>query len=305
MADTQGLTREVASISVPTAQTMEDPLTLDDVAASFVLDEDDEILAESQLAAAHAPLLLTLRPALATVFSNNEHGPRAPLLLVAFGTVARSLVHALPGVQLAGSLLAPELSLKGNGFLPSPTDSACCHLFTSTSTSPSDAAPVVLAAADAVPWPRAFDWASALLVRFRPASLVVLEPAAATDGAARTALARAGAPCCVLQTDAASSVDAPTVPLLPPGPLLGGAAAALMTHGQARGLPGRLYVYSPPDYVLTGSEVAKAVVHALSADALIGSASAGKTLQWDAALQRAQQAGCFADMASGHRGTFT
>lgn len=216
--------------------------------------------------------------------------------------VSRPLADACapPGhsrLKLAGSVVLPECSLKGNGWVPSPTDTACCHLFTrSNASAPGSAPPAVLAAGDGVPLHRSFDWASALLARFRPQALVVLDAAAAGDGAVRTALARAGALCCVLQTDAAAAaLGAPHAPLMPPGPLIGGASAALMTQCQARGVPGRLYVYSPPDRVSTAAEVANALVHAVSAD--------DATLPWSAALSRAHQAGCFADARSGS--TFT
>ena len=218
--------------------------------------------------------------------------------------MARALVHALPAIQHAGSVLLPELSLRGNGWLPRPTDKACCHLFTVPC---GGVTPLVLASSDAVPPHRAFHWAAALLARFRPSALIVLDEAPLAQGATRTALTRLDAPCCVLQTDVAAATQGRcSVPLLPPGPLVVGAAAALMTQLQATGKPGRCYVYAAPDVVLHPADVARALVNAVSADSIMQAPDTGATaLQWDSALGRAKDAGCFEVTPSSQSRTFT
>jgi hypothetical protein len=218
--------------------------------------------------------------------------------------VARSLVHALPGIRLAGSVLVPGLSLRGNGWLPRPTDKACCHLFTVPG---GGATPLVVASADSVAPNRAFEWAATLLGRFRPSSLVVLDEAPLAQGATRTALARLDAPCCVLQTDVAAATHGRcAVPMLPPGPLVVGFAAALMTQVQAAGKPGRCYVYAAPDVVLHPGDVARALVSAVSADSILQAAAGGvAAAQWDSAFGRAKDAGCFEATPSSQSRTFT
>ena len=254
----------------------------------------------------HAPVLVRREPRP----SPPKHAANSPLLsstrtqVAAFGAVARALVHALPGIQHAGSVLLPELSLRGNGWLPRPTDKACCHLFTAPC---GGATPLVLASSDAVPHHRAFQWAVALQSRFRPSALIVLDEAPLAQGATRTALARLDTPCCVLQTDVAAVTHGKcAVPLLTPGPLVVGAAAALMTQFQAAGKPGRCYVYAAPDVVLHPGDVARALVTAASADSIMQAASTGgAALQWDSALARAKDAGCFEVTPSSQSRTFT
>ena len=221
--------------------------------------------------------------------------------------MARSLVHALPGIQLAGSVLQPELSLRGNGWLPRPTDKSCCHLFTVPRGGTSPSPPLVLASADDVPPHRAFHWAAALLSTFRPSSLVVLDEASLAQGATRTALARLDAPVCTLQTDVTAATHGRTaVPLLPPGPLVVGASAALMTKFQASGKPGRCYVYAAPDAALHPGDVGREVVAAVSGDTILQAAThGGAALQWDTALTRAREAGCLEAASFSSQGRFT
>ena len=168
--------------------------------------------------------------------------------MLAFGPVASALLHHVPGAearlvaacgaqihspltrnarpatQLCGSLVLPEASLAGGALQPSPRDAGVCHLF----SAPGGAVLAAAGGGDAggVPAERAAAWTAALFEHLQPRRVVALAPLPPGS----PAMPRA-APLAALQTAAAaSSLPPPAAPLLPPGPLLGGAPAAVMTH---------------------------------------------------------------------------
>ncbi len=119
--------------------------------------------------------------------------------------------------------------MAGHALAPSPRDGGACHLLRTASGS------VLLAAvgggAEGVPAHRATAWAAALFAAVAPRRVVALAPLPAGGAPG------GGAVLAALQTAAAAAAGAsaapPAAPLLPPGPLLGGAPAAVLAHVRA------------------------------------------------------------------------
>ncbi len=126
--------------------------------------------------------------------------------------------------------------MAGLTITPSPRD-ACCHVFSVHGGAALLAAvgPAAVGAhvadADAagVPPHRAAAWSAALFAAVAPRRVLALAPL--PGGAAAAPAAADGAALSLLQTAAAAAAaPPPAAPLLPPGPLLGGAPAAVMAH---------------------------------------------------------------------------
>ena len=93
-----------------------------------------------------------------------------------------------------------------------------------------------------------------------------------------------------LQTEAAAS-STPPFPLLPPGPLHGGACAALLTLCAARRTPARAYLQVAGVEGAVGSAVAAAFAAALSAEAALAGLEGADAPDGAAAADAAAAAG--------------
>jgi len=263
---------------------------------------------EEELEAAGAPppplILVTLVPALAAA-------PRPQLLVMGFGPLAAAFLHHLPGKACAGSVLLPEQSLAGNAVAPHHADKGT-HLFFATPAA-RDGGALCVAGAAAAPPPdeRAAAWAAALLARLQPQRVLLLDclEAAEARKVGQSSAAPPVRPLCgevpacslfpallrplqlfALQTEAAAS-STPPFPLLPPGPLHGGACAALLTLCAARRTPARAYLQVAGVEGAVGSAVAAAFAAALSAEAALAGLEGADAPDGAAAADAAAAAG--------------
>lgn len=201
------------------------------MAPRATLDAEDEAAAEAPTRA----LLAT--PALAPRTSSAAAPP--DVLVVGIGGAAAHLVFgARAAGEVAGSVVLPEVSARGNAAEPCAQDAACW-------VREAPAAGAALAAcAYAVPLERARAWADALLRAVGGSPGRVVAAAALEAGALRGAALEAAV--FAVDTDAERARragGAPGGPLpLPPGTVVTGAGAALLELCQMRGVPARLLV---------------------------------------------------------------
>jgi len=213
--------------------------------------------------------------------SSQQDAPRPRLLVVGFGPLAAALLHCLPGAQLCGSLALPGVSLRSNAAFPSPFDAGCHVVGLSTTHS-------LLAAAvgqpRSVPADRATAWAATLLASISPAHVLLLDAVPPEHAAAL-----AGQPLAWLQSSAHAA--RPSYPPLSPGPLVTGAAAALLARCEAAALPCRLVVHTSGADAPSCVELSKLLAGVISEAAGAAGLDGSEAPDASAAAVRAREVG--------------
>mmetsp|Transcript_19241 Transcript_19241/g.36865 ORF Transcript_19241/g.36865 Transcript_19241/m.36865 type:complete len:276 (-) Transcript_19241:404-1231(-) len=209
-----------------------DPLTGDDVPSRFALDHeelDDEIRLKDYIV---RPPLIQWTKKVKSLFADGRLHTK--VFVLATNSAGNMLIHQmLRSKEMAGSVVLPGVSMAGNRLEPGYMDKSC-YLYTSGAEDE-----LLFASCQYdVPALQMHAFARALLAQVEFRRIVVLASAPACS----SLRSNAAGGLFTLDTDAyrVLSATAPFQPLLPPGSVVDGLAAAVVSYCQLRRLPARL-----------------------------------------------------------------